>query len=208
MIERFKILLGMFVFGLGGCARQALPKAEDAARIYAAAVERQDVDALWNMMSREGRVALSKADLKALLLENKTELNERARELRLGPVQAQGRAIIPFDAGEQIELALEDGAFRIDHNQLVAAPADSPVKALQLLRSALLARDYERLRQVLTPEARQQLDDVVKRLEEATLSPERALVDMSNDAATVTLPGGTVVHLKRIDGHWFVTELL
>src|SRR5690606_6886146 len=122
----------------------------------------QDVDALWNMMSTEGRVALSKADLKALLRENKTELEERARELRLGPVKAQGRAIIPFAAGERIELALEDGAFRIEHNQLVAAPANSPLKALALLRSAILARDYERLRQVLTPEARQQMDDVLQ----------------------------------------------
>lgn len=208
VVHSKKCLLNISLLFMGGCAPQRMPPAEDAAYAYASAINHDDVDTLWNMLSADGRLALNKAELRTLLALNKVELEERARDIQLKPLRTQGRASVSLTTGQRIELTLEDGAFCIDPETLVPAPADSPLKALQLLRSAIIARDYERLRQVLSPEVRQQIDDVLLRLEETTFSPEGALIDTNNDAATVTFPGGTELRLQRIDGHWFVTELL
>ena len=196
------------VFSLSVSCRPAqLVSPKSATLAYAEAIERQDVDALWELMSIEARQALSKADLKGLLLLHRAELKARARAIRKSQSAAHSQAIVLLDQGQQVELKEQEGRFVITADPLLVLVADTPIKAIERFRIALEARDLEQLFAGFAPSQRDELSLGLESLERALSELEFALVDINGTKSTVTFPGGTVIHLQQSSENWLITEI-
>lgn len=184
-----------------------MPPPQPAVERYARAVESQQVELVWSMMSSSARQDISKAEMAELLAANHAELLALVQELKRQGVRFEERAVLFLDQGEDVELVLEAGQFRIRYQELLPGPAQSPHEALERLRRALARRDYPGLLSLLDPKLRSEVEGAIETIEAVVSNLDEALLDVRSDRATVTLPGGRMVQLKRTDQVWFITEL-
>ncbi len=112
-----------------------------------------------------------------------------------------------LERGERLELTFESGEFRIAHDPFPFHGAETPVQAVEQLQLALSLKDYDRLMAILDPNLREKLSAALQDLSDAIDDREHALFDVQDERATVTFPGGTVLHLRRVHDKWLVVEI-
>ncbi|MBM4376901.1 MAG: hypothetical protein FJ095_17605 [Deltaproteobacteria bacterium] len=191
-----------------GCrASVAVPPPEAALASYVSALERGDAQALYALFDDESRRALSVGDAARLLDEQRAELREHGQALatrgRLGTTRAELR----FQDGEVVGLAFEGGEFRVEGVSGLPSVARTPTQALGQLRAVLARRSYAGLLRVLSPAIRAALEGELRSLVEGLREPDALPIDVSGDLATVIVPGGHKVKLRREDGAWHVDDL-
>lgn len=189
-----------------GCAARPMPDPRDAARAYAAAAERGDAEALHGMMTSESRQAYGEAEVRRLVADSRDELRQRGRSLREGPLEAEAQAELAYPDGEAAVLHLEAGTFRVGAAGTLPAGAVTPGQALAELRLALARRSYPALARVLGQASRMQLEDQLTSLVRSLEHPESADIAVQGDRATIELPEGHRVTLRREQGVWKVED--
>lgn len=192
---------------LTGCTHvRSIPEPDDVVTAYAAALERGDADAIYALMSEESRRAVSREELRRVVKDQKAELAAHAKALGSQQRAIEAQAEIRYDDGEIVGLDLEDGAFRVTAADGLPASAKTPEQALSQLRKVLARRSYAGLLRVLSPRTRAAMEKDLRSLVEGLTEPDSLRIDVVGDTATITVPGGHQVLLRREDGIWQVDD--
>lgn len=190
-----------------GCGVARFPDPKDAVTEYAAAAARGDADAIYDMMSDKGRRALSRDEVRKIVADEKSELGDRGKAVTAPGVVVKSHARLRFADGEDATLVLgDDGAFRITSADALPAGARTPEQALDQLRRVLARRSYAGLMRVLSPSTRSAIEGDLRSLVVGLEHPEGLEVQVAGDAASVQIPGGHEVKLRREAGVWHVED--
>jgi hypothetical protein len=191
-----------------GCGVGRLRDPRDAVSAYAEAAARGDADAIYEMMSDRARRALSRDEVRRIVADEKAELVDQSKALTTAAgVVVKSRARVRFADGEDATLVVDaDGAFRIATADALPAGARSPEQALEQLRRVLARRSYAGLMRVLSPATRSAVEGDLRSLVIGLEHPEGLEVNVAGDAATVQIPGGHEVKLRREAGVWHVED--
>lgn len=190
-----------------GCGSSAIPSPREAVSAYAAAAARGDADAIYEMMSDKSRRALSRDEVRAIIAGERAELADQSKAITAPSVVIKSRARVRFADGEDTSLDLdEQGVFRISSADALPAGAKSPEQALEQLRRVLSRRSYAGLMRVLSPATRSAIEGDLRSIVAGLEHPEGLEVTVVGDAATVQVPGGHAVKLKREAGVWHVED--
>lgn len=190
---------------LPGC-RGALPDARDAAEAYADAAARGDADAIYGMMTEPSRRVMTREELAAKVADQRKELAELAAAIGSPATQIKAEATVPFADGEAAVLVVEDGTYKIATADALPAAARTPAQALELLRRVLARRSYAGLIRVLSKRTREAMETDLRSIVEGLEQPEGLDVKVTGDVATVEVPGGHVIRLRKEDGVWRVED--
>jgi hypothetical protein len=190
-----------------GCGVSRIPDPKDAVAAYADAAARGDADAIYEMLSEKGRRALSRDEVKRIVADEKGELADQGKAVTAPGVIVKSRATVRFADGEDATLVLDDqGVFRIATADALPAGARTPEQALEQLRRVLARRSYAGLMRVLSPATRSAIESDLRSLVIGLEHPEGLEVNVAGDSATVQIPGGHEVKLRRESGVWHVED--
>ena len=189
-----------------GCSRPVVPDPRAAALEYAKAAEAGDHAAIYALLTDRSQRELGPAGTKALVEDAQREIKERAASLKQGPLNVQARAEVRFDDGEKAFLELESGQFRVADTGTLPSGAVTPAQALDELRVALARRSYPALMRVMTSSTRGSMENNMRGLVEGLEQPETLDIQLDGDRASVELPDGHTVKLKREEGLWKIDD--
>jgi hypothetical protein len=198
--------VAVLAVALVGCASTSVPDPQSAARAYAAAAARGDGDVLYAMMTTSSKQARSKQELKKMIADERGELVEQAKALGGPDVRVEATARLRYADGEEAALELRDGHYWISAAGALPGGARTPEDALEQLRRVLARRSYAALMRVLSPATRAAIESDLRALVDGLNEPGTLPVQLNGDAATVAVPGGHQVKLKREGGIWRVDD--
>ncbi len=208
-MPRLRLAYSLALLGpllLAGCASQRVPDPKVTVRAYASAAERGDADAIYALLTPEGKRALGQNGTRQLVTESKDELARTARALRGEGARVEASAEARFTDGESATLVLENGRFFVDAASLLPARPRTPSQALSGLRRALARRSYPALMALMASDSRGALESDLGSLVTGLEHPETLDVQINGDSAEVLLPTGHRVLLKRETGIWRVID--
>jgi hypothetical protein len=188
------------------CTGHSVPDPKSAADDYAAAAARGDADAIYEMMTTSAQKSRSRDDVRRLVKEQRGELAEQAKQVSARDARVEATARLRYEDGEEAQLELRDGRFWITTSGALPGGSRTPEQALDQLRRVLARRSYAGLMRVLTPSTRAAIEQDLRSLVNGLERPETLHVQVTGDAATVTVPGGHTVKLKRDGGVWRVDD--
>lgn len=174
--------------------------------VYARAVREGDTAAIYAMMSDESRRTISLEELRRVMRDQKTELTQHAESLTSGERTVTAHAEVRYADGEVVSLDLDGGRFKVTAADALPAAATTPAQALGHLRRVLARRSYQGLLRVLSPRTRAAIERDLRSLVDGLTDPESLVIDVVGDSATVEIPGGHRVKLRREDGIWHVDD--
>jgi hypothetical protein len=189
-----------------GCAARPVADPRDATRAYAQAAERGDGAALYALMSSDSRKARSEAEVKAIVAGEKAELAEQAQALLGQDVRVAATARVRYPDGEEAALDLSHGRYWVTAAGALPGGGRTPEEAIEQLRRVLARRSYDGLLRILSAETRTAVENDVRALVEGLGEPAELPVKVDGDAATVGVPGGHQVKLRRQEGVWRVED--
>jgi len=190
------------------CGSSSLPDPQETVQAYAAAAAKGDADAMYGLLSEKGQRSLSREEVRRMVGEERAELADQAKSLAAPGVVVKTRARVRYPDGEIATLEYDEAsrAFRISAADALPAGARTPEQALEQLRRVLARRSYAGLMRVLTPATRSAIESDLRSLVEGLEQPEGLEVEVSGDSATVQIPGGHEVKLRREAGVWRVED--
>lgn len=202
------LALAFALAGTAACGAPSLPDPKEAVQAYAAAAARGDADAIYELLSEKGRRSLSREEVRRMVGEERAELADQAKSLSAPGVVVKTQASVRYPDGEIATLDYDPATrgFRISAADALPAGARTPEQALEQLRRVLARRSYAGLLRVLTPATRSAIESDLRSLVEGLEEPEGLEVDVSGDSATVQVPGGHEVKLRREGGVWRVED--
>ncbi len=196
----------LFAVSSVGCAATAIPDPKEAVGAYAEAASKGDADAIYEMLSEKSKRGLSRDEVKKLVADERAELSDQAKAVTGQGVVVKAHAKVRFADGEDASLELEEEGFRVATADALPASAKTPHQALSQLRRVPARRSYAGLMQVLTSSTRSAIESDFRSLVKGLEEPEALEVDQTGENATVQIPGGHKVKLKREGGVWRVDE--
>ena len=138
--------------------------------------------------------------------EQRGELSEQAKLVTARDARVEATARLRYEDGEEAQLELRDGRFWITSSGALPGGSRTPEQALDQLRRVLARRSYAGLMRVLTPTTRAAIEQDLRSLVTGLERPETLHVQVTGDAAVVTVQGGHTVKLKRDGGVWRVDD--
>ncbi len=188
------------------CASRGLPDPRAAADAYAAAAAGGDADAIYGMMTSSARKARSREDVRAIVAGERAELAEQARAVSAKDARVEATARLRFDDGEETALDLKEGRFWVTSAGALPGGARTPEEALDQLRRVVARRSYAGLMRVLAPATRTAIEQDLRALVMGLEHPETLQVTVTGESASIAVPGGHHVRLKRDGGVWRVDD--
>lgn len=189
-----------------GCATSSVPDPRDAARAYASAAQRGDAQAIYAMLSTPAREARSKAELLALLEDERAELAEQGKDISSPDARVEATARLRFADGEEAALDLRSGRYEVTAAGALPGGARTPEGALEQLRRVLARRSYPGLMRVLSQPTRAAMENDLRTLVDGLIDPPGLPIQLGGDTAVVQVPGGHQVKLRRESGVWRVED--
>jgi len=182
-----------------------MPDPKDAVRAYQAAAERGDAQAIYGMLSQRSQSSMRAADVARIVADERGELAAQAKGLGDPASVVRANARVRYPDGEDATLTLEDGNFRVS-TAFGLPSARTAREALEELRRALARRSYAALMRVLSPSTRSAIESDLRSLVDGLSHPEGLDVQEAGDAASVQIPGGHFVKLRREGGVWRIED--
>jgi hypothetical protein len=204
-MARFLATIVLASTALAACG-PSVPDPKGAVDEYRRAAEKGDGDALYGMLTEAGQHEKSRDDVRRTAAEQRAELAERSKVLGSSDVRVEAVARLRFEDGEEATLDLRGGSFRITASGALPGGARTPEQALGALRQVLARRSYAGLMRVLSPSTRAAIENDLRSLVLGLERPETLEVRANGDAATVLVPGGHHVRLRREAGIWRVDD--
>jgi hypothetical protein len=189
-----------------GCASQQVPDPKVTARAYASAAERGDADAIYALLTPDGRRALGRSGTRQLVQESRRELGRTAKAIQSDDARVEASAEARFNDGESATLVLENGRFLVDAASLLPARPRTPSQALSGLRRALARRSYPALMALMAGDSQSAVESDISGLVSGLEHPETLDIQVNGDSAEVQLPTGHRIVLKREAGIWRVLD--
>ncbi len=189
-----------------GCASTSIPDPKVAADAYAQAARAGDADAIYGMMTSEARKARTREDIQKVVAGERGELADEARDITAKSARVQATARLRFEDGEEVALDLKGGRFWITSAGALPGGSRTPEEALDALRRVVARRSYAGLMRVLTPQTRAMVEQDLRSLVEGLEKPGTLPVQISGDTASVQVPGGHHVRMKREGGVWRIED--
>jgi hypothetical protein len=183
-----------------------MPDPRSTADEYAKAVEQGDTEAIYALLTSDAQRAHGRAGVKKLAQDSKHELTRNAHAVASPDSKVEMNATVRFADGEQAELEVQEGKFRVGSAGALPEGARTPAEALSELRQALARRSYSGILRVLSNESKSSLENDLRSLVEGLEQPETLDVKVVGDTAEVSVPGGHSVKLKREAGIWRVED--
>jgi TPR repeat protein len=190
---------------LGACTRPTMPDPKDAVRAYQAAAERGDAQAIYGMLSKRSQSSVRATEVARIVADERSELAAQAKGLGEPGSVVRASARVRYPDGEDATLSLEDGNFRVS-TAFGLPSAHTTREALEELRRALARRSYAALMRVLSPSTRSAIESDLRSLVDGLAHPEGLEVQEAGDAASVQIPGGHFVKLRREGGVWRIED--
>lgn len=191
-----------------GCFHQHMPDPRAAADQYAEAAAKGDADTIYEMLDEDARRALTRDDVHKLVADQRKELADQAKGIRSKDARIEASARVQYADGEDAVLDLgEDGRFYVASADALPAGARTPVQALDQLRRVLARRSYAGLMRVLSKQTRSAMENDLRSLVEGLENPEELEVQQSGETATVRVPGGHMIRLRREAGTWRIDDI-
>ena len=188
------------------CAARGATDPREAARAYGDAAARGDASALYAMMSAASRRDRSREDVAKVVADEHAELTEQGAALAQPGARVMATARLRYADGEEAALDLRDGRYWVTSAGALPGGGRTPEEAIEQLRRVLARRSYAGLMRVLSPATRAAIENDVRNFVDGLNEPTTLPVQVSGDAATVPVPGGHQVKLKREDGVWHVED--
>jgi hypothetical protein len=206
-VVRRSILLFFLCAGCGGGLSVQGPSG--TIRAYARALEHGDAPAAWTLLDEDARRGRTSAEHARLMAQNRGELSQQGRALAraAGGSDVEARARVALRSGENVQLVLEDGGWRIEGGVLDAAGLGTPLDAVGAFRRALMRRDLGGVERVLSRQTRAEWEEEVRRLVESTADPDDLEVEVQGNRAQVRTTGGGSIELVRESGEWRVVDV-
>jgi hypothetical protein len=201
----FALWVGL-VLGGGGCGSSRVPDPRAAVTAYAEAALRGDSNAIYGMMTTRAQKALSPDDVRKLIQAERPELADQATALRSSDARLTARARLRFSDGEEVALDLERGRFGVSSAGTLPGGSATPQGALDELRRVVARRSYPGLLRLLSPATRSAVEQDLRALVSGLEHPETLHVEVHGEDATVEVPFGHKVRLKRQGGLWWVDD--
>ncbi|HNS96889.1 MAG TPA: hypothetical protein PKL73_08065 [Polyangiaceae bacterium] len=202
------LLYCILISTLGGCASQRISDPRSAAEAYAQAASRGDGDMIYDMLDEQAQRSMTRAEVRKLVANQREELAEQAKAIRSPQARVRSTATIRFADGEDAILDLsENGQFLIVSADALPAGARTPVQALDQLRHVLARRSYPGLLRVLSTSTRSAMENDLRSLVEGLENPEELDVQQSGETATVRIPGGHWIVLRREGATWRIDNI-
>jgi hypothetical protein len=181
-----------------------MPDPRDAAREYEQAISAGDAIALHALLSRDAQATYSEQDVAELLRRDREDLVRRAAACSDPAAAVKATATVDSTSGLELELALEEGAFRIDSDTALFPRPQTPEAAVRALAWALRSGEAERVEAILSAERRAALEARRSALLESLSGIDRASYRISDRRAVVELPDGQEIELVKEHGVWRV----
>lgn len=191
---------------VSACTGSAVPDPRSAADAYASAAAKGDADSIYDMMTTAAQKSRSREDVRRLVNEQRGELSEQAKLVTSRDARVEATARLRYEDGEEAQLELREGRFWITSSGALPGGSRTPEQALDQLRRVLARRSYAGLMRVLTPATRAAIEQDLRSLVTGLERPETLHVQLTGDIASVAVPGGHTVKLKRDGGVWRVED--
>jgi hypothetical protein len=188
------------------CGFGSIPDPKDAAREYAAAAARGDGDAIYDMMTSEGQKARTRKDVERIVSSERQELTDQAKSVIAPGARVRATARLHFEDGEETTLELRGGRFWVTAAGALPGGGSTPEAVLDELRRVVARRSYAGLLRVLTPRTRAMIEEDLRSLVDGLDKPDTLPVHVSGDSATVIVPGGHHVRMRRDGGVWRIDD--
>lgn len=188
------------------CGIGSMPDPKDAARDYAEAAAHGDGDRIYDMMTSEGQKSRTRDDVKRIVASERQELTDQAKAVTAKDARVRATARLHYEDGEETTLELRGGRFWVTSAGALPGGGSTPEAALDELRRVLARRSYAGLLRVLTPRTRAMIEQDLRSLVDGLDKPDTLAVHVAGDSATVIVPGGHHVRLRRDGGVWRVDD--
>ncbi|MGA2447108.1 MAG: hypothetical protein ABTD50_00360 [Polyangiaceae bacterium] len=206
MIDGVRCAVVAWIATAAACAPARVPDPRATARAYADAARRADADALYAMLSTPSRQARSLGELRAVVALERTELAQQAQEISAADARVQASARFRYADGEEATVDLYDGQYWVSSAGSLPGPGRTPEETLDSLRRVLARRSYAGLLLILSPTTRTAIERDLRSLVGGLSDPGALPCRITDDTATVSVPGGHKVTLRREGGLWKVDD--
>ncbi|CAN5380818.1 hypothetical protein BH09MYX1_BH09MYX1_49580 [soil metagenome] len=201
-------MIALLLFGVAtsGCVSHSVPDPRDAARVYADAAAKGDADGIYDMMTTEAQKSRPRDEVRKVVADERGELGDVATALRAPHTRVQATARLRYDDGEEAALDLKDGLFWVTSAGALPGGARTPEEALDQLRRVVARRSYAGLMRVLSPQTRAMIEQDLRSLVDGLEKPDTLPVQIAGDTATVEVPGGHHVRMRRDGAVWRIDD--
>ncbi|MFO0664242.1 MAG: hypothetical protein U0174_09830 [Polyangiaceae bacterium] len=204
---------------LGGCAGSHAEDPQSALRAYARALEEGRSDDAYRMLSDEARRNVTLAAFRKSVKESPEEARELGRALTRPVAAPVVTAKVTSETGQELELVLENGKWRVDHAAVDLYAQDTPRRAIQGFVRALERKRYDVILRYVPESHKNGLsveklktawegpdkDEMQKLLVAIKQSLPNASIEEAGDRATMSYGTGTVQLVKE-RGSWKVED--
>jgi hypothetical protein len=201
-----RVLTFSLILCSSACAARSAPDPRAAARAYGEAAARGDAGALYAMMSSSSRRDRSPDDIARVVADERAELAEQGAALTQSGSRVAATARFRYADGEEAALDLREGRYWVTSAGALPGGGRTPEEAIEQLRRVLARRSYAGLMRVLSPATHAAIESDVRGFVDGLNEPATLPVQVTGDAATVVVPGGHQVKLKREGGIWRVDD--
>lgn len=204
------------------CAACTTPKAEDphsVLRGYSRALEEGRAEDAYRMLSEEARRGISLEAFRRMVKDNPEEVREIARALARPTATPVVTATVTSANGQELQLVLENGAWKVEATAIDLYAQDSPRRAIQGFVRAVERKRYDvvlkyvpdahkegldaaKLKSAWEGHDKEEIEQVVSALKQALPT---ATIEETGDSATMAYGAGTM-QLVRERGLWKIED--
>lgn len=213
----FLVVAAVAVLG-GGCTRSRPDPVLQALHGYHQALERDDPQAAYALLSPSLQQGLPREQFEQLWQQQRPERIEQARQLGqlLGPAGGalrqpgalSQRALLTLPQGAQLAVTPVGGGWRVSEPDLQLVRAATPEDALRLLLAAVEQRSYPAMLRLLSASERQTLEAELRERAErlrATLSRGQT-PEVNGERARLQYDPRFFIELKREADGWRIAD--
>jgi hypothetical protein len=204
---------------LAGCGGRQAEDPEGALRGYAHALEEGRADDAYRMLSEEARRGVSLEAFRRMVKDNPDEVREVARSLGRPTAPPVVTATVTSPGGQELELVLENGRWKVDSSAIDLYTQDTPRHAVQGFVRALERKRYDVILRYVPDSHKEGLDAVKLRasweghdkeeMEQVLTALKQALpaatIEETGERATMPYGAGTM-QLVREHGLWKIED--
>ncbi|WP_394850213.1 hypothetical protein LZC95_22495 [Pendulispora brunnea] len=213
------VALAAAVSALVGCGAGQAEDPESALRAYARALEEGRSDDAYRMLSDEARRGISPDAFRRMLKDSPEEVREIGRALQRPTAPPVVTAVVTSPSGQELELVLEKGKWKVESNAIDLYAQDTPRHAVQGFVRALERRRYDvilryvpdahkegldsaKLKQAWEGYDKEEMSQLIAALRQALPA---ASIEEAGDRATMPYGAGTM-QLVREHGLWKIED--
>jgi hypothetical protein len=213
------LALAVAVPAFTACGAGQAEDPESALRGYARALEEGRSDDAYRMLSDEARRGISPDAFRRMVKDSPEEVREIGRALQRPTAPPVVTAVVTSPSGQELELVLEKGRWKVESNAIDLYAQDTPRHAVQGFVRALERRRYDvilryvpdghkegldgaKLKQAWEGYDKEEMAQLIAALRQALPA---ASIEEAGDRATMPYGAGTM-QLVREHGLWKIED--